>query len=112
MKPSELYRSENWTKAPNTNNLTLVGDKVPAGKVVRLDMLIGIDHTTPNKVIRLGYDRGGSKFWVQQEQAATAEHGERLRRPIYLVENEAPAIMVESPTANDEIYLFARGPFV
>lgn len=112
MKPSDLYQSEKWGKAPDTSDFTLIGKRVPPGKVVKFDMIIGIDHTTPNKIIRIGYDRGGHKYWIQQEQTGTAEHGERLRRPIYLVENEAPAIMVESPTTNDEIYIFARGPYV
>jgi len=111
-KPSEIYRSEKQQPAPSTSDLTIVGEKVPTGKAVLIETFFAIDQTTANKTLRLGYDRGGTKFWIKRAAAGSGIYGLALDRPLYLVENEAPAIMIESPTTGDVCLLVARGEFL
>jgi len=112
IKPRDVYSAEDSQTAPDTTNLTIEGSKIPAGKVVKIDSFFAIDITTANKTIRVGYDRAGSKIWLQREAAGTGEYGVRLRRPLILVENERPVAMIESPTASDECRLVARGIYL
>lgn len=112
VKPQDVYSAETPQTAPDTDDLSLEGPKVPEGKVVRIETFFAIDLTTSNKTIRVGFDRAGTKFWLQREAAGTGKYGIRLRRPLILVENERPICMIESPTASDECKLIARGVYL
>lgn len=104
--------TENQQIAADTNNVTLVGDPIPAGMVVEITVIAIKDETTTGKTIRIGYNRNGTNYWIAEYPAATNYHGGELLATLYLVENERPAGMVESPTAGDTIKLFARGKYI
>lgn len=108
----EIYMTEVQQVAADTNNITLKGDPVPAGKVVEMTIIAVKDETTTGKTIRIGYDRNGTVYWLTEYPAATNYHGGELIASLYLVENERPAGMVESPTASDTVKLFARGKYI
>lgn len=111
-KLAEVYVYEETRVAPDTNNITLVGSKLKEGEVVEIEAFYLADVDTANKTLRLGYDRGGTKFWVKRQAAGTNIYGIYLDRPLILVQNEAPAAMVESPTLNDDITVIARGRYL
>lgn len=108
-KLSDVYVYEESRTAPSTSNITLTAAKLKAGEVVIIDSFSVIDVTTANKTLRLGYDRGGSKFWLKRQAAGTSSYHITLDSPLILVENEAPAAMVESPTSSDSLLVVARG---
>jgi len=108
-KPSEIYRAEVETKAPSTANVILRGPPVPQGYVVELKVMQIIDLTTANKTMRLGYERGGRQYWFRRRNAGTGNYDLYLETRLILVEGEKPIAMVESPTADDELWFFTRG---
>lgn len=119
MKPRDVYSCLKVDRAPSTGDFTLTGDKIPMGKVVRIETFTCVDLTTANKVIRLGFKRRGKIFWLKRETVTQGdsvntidEYGVILEAPIILTGGEKPVAMVESPTNKDEIYLVARGPYI
>lgn len=109
---ADIYMTETTQIAADTSNVTLVGDPIPSGRVVEITIIAIKDETTTGKTVRIGYDRNGTKYWLMEFPASTNYHGGELTATLYLTENERPAGMVESPTASDEIKLFARGKYI
>ena len=112
IKPKDVYSAEVEVKAPSISDLTLEGPKIPEGKVVLIRAFYVLDRSTAGKVVRLGYDRGGTKIWVKRVDLAATEYGIETTAQLYLVENEKPIGMVESPTTGDVCVLVARGEYV
>jgi len=112
LEARKVYRAEKIQTAPNTDNLTLIGPRLKAGEVVHLEQLSVLDITAADKTMRLGYDRGGTKYWFRRRNAGTGNYCVYSARPFILVEDEAPCAMVESPTAKDVCTLYARGTFI
>jgi len=110
--PKEVYRAEISKTAPDATNITLEGPKIPEGKVVHIRMFYAIDLTTAAKTLRIGYDRGGTKHWVKREAAGTGKYGIWQNQNMFLVENERPICMIETPTASDECKLVVRGVYL
>lgn len=109
---SDIYMTESYQKAADTNNVTLKGDPIPAGKVCAVTFIAIKDETTAGKTCRIGYERNGTNYWVREEPATTNYHGIAETGTMYLTENERPIGMVETPTAADEIRLFVRGIYL
>lgn len=112
LKPRDVYQAEISDPAPDSNDLTLEGPKIPEGQVVEIRTFFAVDITTAAKTIRIGYDRGGVKHWVKRAAAGTGNYGIALDEELILVENERPVCMIESPTASDECKLIARGVYL
>jgi len=111
-EPSDIYLSINGPKAPSTADLEILGDEIPTGRVVYIEMFFVIDKTTANKTIKLGFRRLGVDYYVKRAAAGSGVYGISLDRPLILVEGERPIATVESPTLNDECLLVARGPYL
>ncbi len=111
VKPGDVYRAEKMIKAPDTENIVLKGPKVRSGGVLVICRMTVIDLGTVAKVLRLGYERGGSQFWFRRRQAPAAGYGVSMETELILVGGERPIVMVESPTATDEIWFFAFGAY-
>lgn len=109
---SDIYMAEESQKSAGTDNLTLKGDPIPLGRIVQLDFIAIKDETTTGKTVRIGYERNGTQYWILEYPASTNYHGGEMTAPLYLVENERPIGMVESPTAADVVRLFARGIYL
>lgn len=112
IKAKDVYLSLSLTKAPDTNNLTIVGDKVRQGKVVSIITLFASDLTTSTKNMRIGFRRGGTDYWIRRMGTGTVNNSIILEQTLILVEGEQPVAMVESPNAGDECLLIARGPYL
>ena len=108
-KETDIYIAEVRQAAPDTDDLTLIGERLSAGEIVQLESVFIIDLDAKAKVVRLGYDRAGTKFWIRRNAIGTNDYDLPLTRPIILVENEAPCGMVESPGSGEECLLVARG---
>ena len=112
IKPGDVYRAEVEVKAPSTADLTLEGPEIPEGKVVLIRAFYVLDRSTASKKVRLGYDRGGVKYWLKREDLANTVYGFETTAQLYLVGGEKPVGMVESPTKGDICILVARGEYV
>lgn len=119
LKPKDVYSVHRIDRAPAAADFTLLGDKVPMGRVVRIETFTCVDLTTENKVIRLGVKRRGTIYWLKRETAqkgtaasAINGYGIQLCTPLILSAGEQPAARVESAASKDEIHLFARGPYI
>jgi len=119
VKPKDVYSVHKVDRAPAAADFNLLGDKVPMGRVVRIETFACVDLTTENKVIRLGVKRRGTIFWLKRETVtrgdsvnAISEYGVILEAPLILTAGEQPAARVESAANKDEIHMFARGPYI
>ena len=112
IKPGDVYSVEEERKAPSTVDLTLEGPKIPEGKVVLIRAFYVIDRSTAGKVVRLGYDRAGTKIWLKRVDLLSHEYGMETTAQLYLVEGEKPIGMIESPTTGDICTFVARGEYV
>jgi hypothetical protein len=110
--PSDIYEAEKSQKAPSTDNLEIEGPKVTEGCVVKLEIFIGKDDTTPAKTIRLGKKKGSDTIWLKEAAAATGDHQIAQDGFLILVGGESPLIMVESPTSADVCRIYARGVYL
>ncbi len=111
VKPAAVYRAEKKVIAPDDTNIVLKGPRVRAGRVLVICRMSVIDLSTVAKVMRLGYERGGSQFWFRRRPAPAAGYGVSMETEMILVDGERPIAMVESPTADDEIWFFAHGAY-
>lgn len=112
MEPKDVYMTLRTDRAPGTSDFTLEGDKVPMGRVVRVETFIAIDFTTAAKKVRLGIKRGQATTWLKRETLGTNIHEIALDNPLILVGGEQPVGMIESPTNKDVCTLLARGPYL
>lgn len=111
-QPGDIYEAFEEKKAPDTSDVTLTGPAINQGDVVQIYFMCGIDETTAGKTIELGFDQKGTKKLLKEEPAGTNKKGVILNRALILVGGEAPYCVINSPTANDELRLFARGIYL
>ena len=112
IKPGDVYSAQVEVKASTIADLTLEGPKIPEGRVVLIKAFYVLDRSTAGKVVRLGYDRAGTKIWVKRVDLLGTEYGTETTAHLYLVEGEKPIGMVESPTVDDICILVARGEYL
>jgi len=111
-KPGDVYAAELYQPDAQAADVTLEGPAIPQGRVVKIEAMIIVDVTTGNKTCRLGYDRGGTKYWMKREAAGSSGYGIALLTPMILVGGEKPVGRIESATLNDDIYFIARGIYL
>ena len=112
IKPGDVYSAEAEVKAPETADLTLEGPMIPEGRVVLIQAFYVLDRSTAGKVLRLGYDRAGTKYWLKRVDLGIGNYGIWQDGPLYLVGGEKPVGMVEDATKGDVCILVARGEYV
>ena len=110
--PSEVYSAEVSLTCDSADTRTLKGDIIKAGKVVEIRTFLVVDLSTANKTLRIGFERGGSEFWLKRGAAGTNDYGIALVEELILVEGERPIAQVESPTLNDALVMLARGVYL
>lgn len=111
-KPKNVYASEIEDPATGTANQVVAGAKIPQGKVVQIVMFYAADLTTVNRILRIGFDRGGTQHWLKRQNAGVSAFGISQDTDMILVENEAPIMMCETPAAGDTLVLIARGLYL
>jgi hypothetical protein len=109
LTPKDIYMTIMEKKAPSAADLTLRGDKVPKGKIAIIHIFIGIDETTVNRRIQLGYRREDQDHILKDENAGSSAYGIHLPRQLILVDGESPFVTVKSCPSGDVVRLFARG---
>jgi len=108
-KSSHVYEALEHVVAPSTADVVLRGPLVPEGCIVELKVMRVIDLTTANKTMRLGFERAGVQHWFRRRNAGTGNYDLHLEAWLLLNAGERPIAMVESPTAGDDLWFFARG---
>jgi hypothetical protein len=105
----DIYTSIVEKTAPSAADITLRGDKVPKGKIAIIETFIGIDETTVNRRIKLGYRREGVDHILKDQNAGASAQGIHLNRRFIMVDGEAPFMTVVSCPSGDVVRLFVRG---
>jgi len=108
-KSNIIYEALEHVVAPGTDDIILMGPRVSENRVVEIKVMRIIDLTTDNKTMRLGFERAGVQYWFRRRNAGSGNYDLHLEAWLILNAGERPIAMVESPTAGDRIWFFARG---
>lgn len=111
-KPKDIYASEFEIPATGSADQVISGSKIQQGKVVRIVTFYAADLTTVNRILRIGFDRGGTRHWFKRQNAGASAFGICQDTDLILVENETPIMMCENGAAADALVLIARGIYL
>jgi len=110
--PAEIYSAEDKVTCDSASTRTLKGEIIRAGKVVEIRTFLVVDISTANKTLRIGFERGGTQYWLKRGAAGTNDYGIALQEELILVEGERPIAQVETPTSTDVLVMLARGVYL
>jgi len=110
--PAEIYSAEDKVTCDSASTRTLKGERIGAGKVVEIRTFLVVDISTANKTLRIGFERGGTQYWLKRGAAGTNDYGIALQEELILVEGERPIAQVETPTSTDVLVMLARGVYL
>jgi len=108
----QIFRVEIETKSPDTSDKILESKRIPEGlKVLIRNIFVG-DLTTDAKTVRIGFRSKGTIHWIMRRTLGTGVYTLSLTGSIILDSGETVCGMIESPTANDTIILYAFGEYL
>jgi len=110
VKPNEIYSAIDEEKPSANGDVDILGPRVLANQVVRLDTFYVINLDRANLDYRLGIERYGTTIWFKRARAGSNTYGIAQDTPTILVGGERPVARVESAQKGDSCWLVARGP--